>query len=109
PWTSGSVKGDADTWRHYAKTARRATRDARNLMNVRYEDLVSEPERTLRGVCQFLNLPYTAEMMDFPSKASNVNAEREPWKKNVMKPVSVDSLDAWKNELTPASVAQAEA
>ena len=31
---------------------------------IRYEDLVCDPERVLRGVCQFLGLPFDTKMID---------------------------------------------
>lgn len=110
PWSKGCTKGDAEIWRRYAKTAREALANAdARLMNVRYEELVTEPEPNLEEVCKFLRIPYDREMMNFPSKATSVNPEREPWKKNVMKPVSVESLTSWKQELLPERVTQAEA
>jgi hypothetical protein len=110
PWSKGCTKGDAEIWRRYAKTARHAlaSKDAR-LTNVRYEELVTDPEQKLKEVCEFLGLSYDREMMNFPSKSTSVNPEREPWKKNVMKPVSVDSLTSWKQELVAERVTQAEA
>lgn len=33
---------------------------------VRYEDLVTDPERVLRGVCEFLGVPYDPAMLRYP-------------------------------------------
>ena len=37
--------------------------------HIRYEDLLSDPESEVRGVCEFLDLPYEHEMLDFHADA----------------------------------------
>lgn len=39
--------------------------DASRKMIVRYEDLVIEPEKTLAGLCQFLNISYTPDFLEY--------------------------------------------
>ena len=42
------------------------------VMAVKYEQLVGEPERALRDVCAFLELPWDAAMLRFPASGARV-------------------------------------
>lgn len=48
----------------YMKAVERA-RAALPGLTVRYEDLTAEPEKTLRGICEFLDLPWAPEMLSY--------------------------------------------
>lgn len=39
---------------------------------LRYEDLVAEPEAELRRLCRFLGLRYDAQMLDYPARAAQI-------------------------------------
>ena len=41
-------------------------------MHVRYEDLARDPPATLRRICDFLGLPYEAEMLHFRRRAHHI-------------------------------------
>jgi len=40
------------------------------LITVRYEDLIQEPEGTLRNICDFLGVEYATEFNDYPESAT---------------------------------------
>ena len=48
-----------------------------HLLEVRFEDLIAEPEATLRRVCEFIELPFEAAMVD-PPERSRIEAELAP-------------------------------
>ncbi|MGF1540038.1 MAG: sulfotransferase [Pleurocapsa sp.] len=56
--------------------------------SVSYENLTENPETTLKGLCEFLQVEYTPAMLDFhsSSEASNAAASSALWG-NVTKPV----------------------
>ncbi|MDJ0691951.1 MAG: sulfotransferase [Xenococcaceae cyanobacterium MO_188.B32] len=56
--------------------------------SVSYESLTGDPETTLKGLCEFLQVEYTPEMLDFHSsnEASNAASSSALWG-NVTKPV----------------------
>ncbi|MGF1524208.1 MAG: sulfotransferase [Leptolyngbyaceae cyanobacterium] len=110
PWSKGTVTGDAEMWRYYVSAAQRKPPSEKNqLFTLHYEKLVLEPERTLRSLCQFLDLEFEPVMLDYHQKQSNlVNTRREPWKGNAVKPVSQDSLIKWQKELSHQEVAEIE-
>jgi hypothetical protein len=63
---------------------------------VRYEDLVRQPEETLRGVCAFLGLAYDEAMLSYPQD-STYSAP------------SPERLGRWREELSPAEQALVDA
>jgi hypothetical protein len=44
---------------------------------IRYEDLVSIPERTLKGVCEFLRVPFDPAMLEYPKDSTYDSPSRE--------------------------------
>ena len=59
---------------------------------VSYESLTGDPEATLQGLCEFLQVEYTPSMLNFHSsnEASNAAASSALWG-NVTKPVMKDN------------------
>lgn len=50
--------------------------------SVKYEDLLSQPEETLRGMCDFLNISFEPQMLEVPQVGSSLKAD-EPGKKGL--------------------------
>lgn len=61
---------------------------------IRYEDLVSEPERVMRTLATAIALPF-AETLLRPTQNGRA------WSGKEMAGISPDSLDRWKGEITP--------
>lgn len=59
----GGIVAIAALWRDTIWRARRAAADLRHYTEVRYETLVTEPERVLRELCDFLELEFAPEML----------------------------------------------
>jgi len=51
-------------WRYSVQVMKRYQREADRFTVVRFEDLVEQPERELRRICEFLNLEFTPAMFD---------------------------------------------
>jgi hypothetical protein len=60
-----SMEAQAEQWRRCVTTARADAASCRQYMEVRFEDLVSEPERVLKAVCAFVGLSWAADMLDY--------------------------------------------
>lgn len=75
----GAGKPIADTARRWRRRIEAARRDARRLrgryLELRYEDLVAEPEPALRTVCELIELDYDASMLDYHEHAGARLAE----------------------------------
>jgi hypothetical protein len=77
------------------------------LLDVRYEDLVREPEATLERICAFAGLrgdDALAEMLNRPRTGGFVG----DWHANVSEPITTGPIDAWRDRLEPGQVALIE-
>ena len=110
PWSTGTVSGDAEMWRHYVSaTQRKPPKGINKLFTLQYEQLVVAPEKSLRSLCDFIHLEFASAMLDYHRQNSRlVNVEREPWKQNSVKPVNQQSLTKWQTDLSTQQVAQIE-
>jgi hypothetical protein len=68
-------------------------------LTIRYEDLVIEPEKQAREICDFLSLPYESKMIEVASRNS---AE---WGQKKEKGISNESVGRWKRVLSPEETA----
>ena len=59
----GGIAASAAAWRDTIWRARRAAAHLPHYTEVRYEALVTEPERVLRELCDFLELEFAPEML----------------------------------------------
>ena len=64
-------------WRDCIEGARAGARQVRHFLEVRYEDLVREPEQVLPRICAFVELPWRREMLDYHGRAARRLAEVE--------------------------------
>jgi len=65
----------AKRWKRRILVARRHGRRVRHYMEARYEDLVIDPEPTLRRICEFLKLEYDPAMLRYHEQAADRLAE----------------------------------
>jgi len=72
-------------------------------LTVRYEDLVAEPERELRRICEFIDVEYEPGMLDDRSGATGVAAAHEWWKGDATGPLDRSRSGRWADEM-PATV-----
>jgi len=74
---------------------------------VKYEDLVTNPERTLRPICDFLNITFSPQMLEHHKRdfLGFRDLDSQPHMKNTLKPVFTSSIDKWREELSPQEIA----
>ncbi len=60
----------ASQWSRWIATARKQSADVEHYIEVRYEDLVTDTQPTLRRVCEFIQLDFRPEMLDYHERAS---------------------------------------
>lgn len=79
-------------------------------LELRYEDLLADPEAVLRRVCAHLELDFDAAMLDFGGAARRlVDRSEESWKKDTFGPLQSGHADKWRARLRPGQAAWAEA
>ena len=87
----------------------KATDVGARMHEVKYEDLLDEPETVAQGLCQFLELDYSDDMLGFSSQASGLVFEDElQWKKNLFAGLLRGNSGKWKTELRPKEIALVE-
>jgi len=91
---------DSYMWKESIDSAR----DARQkypgrVLTVRYEDMVSDPEATIRHICRFLDLPFRPEFL----QVGWINATSKT-AGNANDGISRAAVDRWKQSLTPEEI-----
>jgi hypothetical protein len=101
-------------WRMRMQLARLQAPWLRHYREVRYEDLVREPEATLRGLCDFLELEYDPALLRYHEHAAerleevgprHVNGhiriiDRRPLFENNLRPPDPALIGRWKDKLS---------
>ena len=77
-------------------------------LDVRYEDLVTEPEAELQRVCDFLGERYEPEMAKPELIADRVNPSYYEQRDQISRGVYTDALQSWRDQLEPWEVATFE-
>lgn len=71
---------------------------------IRYEELVAEPERTLRGVFEFIGEPFDPSVLDFYRVPRNVSGTEEWSAQAVQRSIFKSSVGRWRNVLGKAEL-----
>jgi hypothetical protein len=79
-------------------------------LEVRYEDLVADPEGHIKGIAAFIDLDYDEAMLDYREQVDRMlpNAYLKDLHANVYRPPT-EHLRDWRREMDPAEVAMFEA
>ncbi len=103
------------TWAHprtpseFACLWRKEVRDARALgrrvgtsryHEVRYEELVGDPERIVGAICQFAEIEFDPAMLDY---AGSVDVSAKPHQQRLLRPMTA-GVRSWRDDMSPADV-----
>jgi hypothetical protein len=108
---SQTVEHIAETWlqqvTRFQKFAKRPGVQARM---VNYERLTSEPEQELRGIMQFLGLPWDDRLLNFHDEDLTIyqNPMGHLSAEQINKPINSSSVGRWKRDLTADEIAAFE-
>jgi hypothetical protein len=102
PWWPYDSVGSMAAWSQAEFCARR---DQRRLSSdtfhvVRYESLVAEPEKALRGLCDFLDEEFSDAMLE-PSEVAHLVPEHKSWHVNTRSGVTAAQVESWRTGLEP--------
>jgi hypothetical protein len=100
PFAKDSVVGNLVRIDEDDRASRERIEQDPRAMTLRYEDLVTEPERELRRVCEFIGEDYEPTMLDSRETAGVVAAEHEWWKGSVSGPLNTSSVGRWREEMS---------
>ena len=101
PWSHKTLPEQAWTWRLYAaRTQQYHETLGDRFFHLRYEDLITEPEGTLRDVCAFLNVSFRASMLRPDAKEEQpFDADREPWKQKSGRQIDASNREKWRTQM----------
>ena len=66
-----SVERHAKIWKRRISRARRQAPRLKHYREFRYEDLVADPEPVLRQICDFIELPFDAAMLEYHERSAD--------------------------------------
>jgi Sulfotransferase family len=79
----------------------RASTHADRILDVRYEDLVRDPETVLRRICDFLGETFELEMIAAHRDRLTLIPDRERWiQEKLARPINADAIAAWRKRVT---------
>ena len=115
------VLSAAERWTSWIAKARRHAQRVDHYLELRYEDLVADPETLLRQICDFVDLPWDAAMLHYhvrapdrieeiardfdrpqggPAIPADVRARQH---RHVSQPPLEDRVARWRRDMPPAS------
>ena len=100
-WPQRCYQGGAFEWTQAVRSARGFDAPER-MMEVRYEDLVAEPEIQTRRVCAFLGEAYEPGMLEVERRVDLVPARERSIHGGLRRGVNADASGAWRDRTGPA-------
>jgi hypothetical protein len=111
-WGPSTVDDAAIEWRRRVAAGRRAGRrlGPERYEEVRYEDLIADPESAVTRLCRFVDLPWDERMLRYRERADEViGATRFPEAHQRLRLPPTAGLRDWRHQMDPADVARFEA
>ncbi len=102
-------------WRLFVKHFRKMVEKHPDThLEIRYEDLVTNPEKEMKRLCEFTGVPFDPQIFDFYKQADpdHEMAKSEVFKKfhsSLFKKINPDKIGVYKKELTTKQVKIADA
>jgi hypothetical protein len=75
--------------------------NARQYHLVRFEDMVADPEKTLRELTGFLDIQFQEAMLDHDQRGSRYYRRCDGQHQNLKEPFLTDRTEVWKREMSP--------
>ena len=109
PFAPSSFTGAAEYWAGRVERARQAGErlGPGRYRELRYEDLVADPERRLRGLCEFVELEFRPEMLSYED-VSNIPLTDKMKRSGVIRPPGASGR-SWRTQMAKRQLAVVEA
>jgi len=99
-------------WRRRIRTARRdgIALGPQRYLEVRYEDLVADPQNVIERLCEFIEIPFDPQMLNYFERAQDVvKGHRLPHRFQHLSRPPTAGLRDWREEMSAAQVRAFEA
>ena len=121
-----TVERHAKIWKRRISRARRQQSRLKHYIELRYEDLIADPETALRKVCDFIELPYDPAMLEYHERSADrlqeiardldddnggalrPAAERVEAHSLVTEAPRSDRVDRWRELMPPSDIVEFE-
>jgi LPS sulfotransferase NodH len=99
-WSEGNSFNHALQWREYQAISKRyQSRYGSTFIQVRYEDLISDPRAVLERLCLALDEVFEPEMLERYQGQRLFDPKDEPWKTKVASPIDASNAGKWRSQL----------
>ena len=107
PFGPGNFWGAAHMWRDAVDAGDRAAAElGDDMLTIRYEDLVTDPEAVVPQVCAFLELQYEPAMLAIEeSPAGRIATGQESWFTEIRRGIGPRSVGNWRRQMARSDVA----
>lgn len=102
-----NAAGAAKYWLQLAQVGISAEHALRGrIMRLSYEDLVLQPEPTLRQLTDFLGAPFSEEMLSFHRRSIALEGMEQDSARGLKQPLNASSVGRWRRDLDAAALAE---
>lgn len=104
-WGPGSVWEGAVYWKKFVNEGRRAGArlGPQRYRELRYEDLIDDPERNVRNLCDFVELEYESSMLHYFERADSISGAKDSHHQNLALPPTKGLRD-WRVQMEAKDV-----
>ena len=99
-WTADDVIINTLKWKIDIMFAQDFKKELKNYKEIKYEELIKNPEPVLKELFNFIGVKYEEEILNFHKTAKKYIGNKQPEKVNTFKPLSAESLYKWRQELS---------
>lgn len=104
PWYKGSLLFYMKQWKEFLQVEKEVP--SKQFFKVRYEDLITTPEKKIEEICHFIGIPYSVDIFsDREVDIHSFNVESEPWKKKNLGKIDPNNKYKWKRNMDITSIA----
>lgn len=106
PWWHHHPVYSMLNWRYIIRLGAKYKQQFKDqFMEIKYEDLVNEPEFIMNKICDYLGEKFYAGMLDYyQNSKQNVPAYKIGWHSKTHAPISKDSIGKWTSKLTEEEI-----
>jgi Sulfotransferase family len=98
-WGTKNLVDGLLIWKTYFKYYQRFVLSDKNVLTIKFEDLVQDPPEVCERICLFVGESFEPGMLDTSLSAVGVGSCLEPYKENAARPVDSGRAFAWRREL----------
>ncbi len=107
PWARLPLQRGCFRWKKYIRAGRKfARKHVHRWLDVHFQDLVRNPEETLRQINDFIGIQFSPSQLDTAVAVQTVPEWESAWKSTATQPMKTDRLGVFERECTPDQIAQ---